>query len=177
MNSKECLNAVLDMLNYEQVNECDKKGLLRTIKQDLDRLEKLEKELKQTKLNFRNSQTHSKNHYKKLKEKYEKLEKAYKNNEVMVRDLNELITRNLELKTELNRCQAYAQRCTNNISRYIIDNGKMKKALDILKNKIINLETLNISADLDTYHEILKDNPFYDKLTQEEFKLLKEAFR
>lgn len=44
MNSNGCLNKILDMLNYEQVDECDKKGLLRTIKQDLDRLEQLEKE-------------------------------------------------------------------------------------------------------------------------------------
>lgn len=43
MNSKECLEELLSMLNYEQVDECDKKGLLRTIKQDLDKLEKLEK--------------------------------------------------------------------------------------------------------------------------------------
>ena len=44
MNSKECLNKILDLLNYEQVDECDKKGLLRIIKQDLDKLEQLEKE-------------------------------------------------------------------------------------------------------------------------------------
>ena len=44
MNSKECLEAILDILNYEQVDECDKKSLLRTIKQDLERLERLEKE-------------------------------------------------------------------------------------------------------------------------------------
>lgn len=44
MNSKECLEEILSMLNYEQCDECDKKGLLRTIKQELDRLETLEKE-------------------------------------------------------------------------------------------------------------------------------------
>lgn len=54
------------------------------------------------------------------------------------------------------------------------ENTKLKKALNILKNKEVSLETFKISADLDTYHEILKDNPFYDKLTQEEFELLKE---
>ena len=41
--------------------------------------ERLEKELKQTKLNFKNSQTHSKNCYKKLKEKYEKYFDALEN--------------------------------------------------------------------------------------------------
>ena len=45
MNSKECLNKILDMLNYEQVDECDKKGLLRTIKQDLEILEILKKNI------------------------------------------------------------------------------------------------------------------------------------
>lgn len=42
MTSKESLNAILDMLNYEQIDECIKKDLLRIIKQDLNRLEQLE---------------------------------------------------------------------------------------------------------------------------------------
>lgn len=42
MTSKECLEAILDMLNYEQVDECDKKSLLRIINRDLEKLEKLE---------------------------------------------------------------------------------------------------------------------------------------
>ena len=50
MNSKESLNAVLDMLNYEQVDECDKKGLLRIIKQDLELLEILKKHIISKKL-------------------------------------------------------------------------------------------------------------------------------
>lgn len=45
MNSKECLYEILGMLNHEEVDECDKKGLLRIIKQDLNRLEQLEKAL------------------------------------------------------------------------------------------------------------------------------------
>ena len=45
MNSKECLNAILDMLNYEQIDECEKNNYLKTIKQDLDKLEQLEKAL------------------------------------------------------------------------------------------------------------------------------------
>lgn len=45
MNSKQCLEAILDMLNYEQVDECDKKGLLRTIKKDLEMLEIIKKHL------------------------------------------------------------------------------------------------------------------------------------
>ena len=48
MNSKECLYAILDMLTYEQVDECDKKGLLRIIKQDLELLEILKKYLEES---------------------------------------------------------------------------------------------------------------------------------
>ena len=73
MNSKECLYEILGMLNYEQMDVCEKHNYLKVISQDLDRLEK---ELKQTKLNFRNSQIHSKNCYKKLKKKYNNLKKA-----------------------------------------------------------------------------------------------------
>ena len=91
MNSKECLYEILGMLNYEQMDVCEKHNYLKVISQDLDRLEQLEKSVehyeatikrwgekyhllekqyKQTKSNFKNSQTHSKNCYKKLKEKY-----------------------------------------------------------------------------------------------------------
>ena len=45
MNSKECLNKILDLLNYEQIDECEKNNYLKTIKQDLDKLEQLEKAL------------------------------------------------------------------------------------------------------------------------------------
>lgn len=44
MTSKECLKAILDILNYEQVDECDKRNLLRIINRDLEKLEQLEKE-------------------------------------------------------------------------------------------------------------------------------------
>lgn len=45
MNSKECLNKILDLLNYEQVNECEKNNYLKTIKQDLELLEILKKHI------------------------------------------------------------------------------------------------------------------------------------
>ena len=47
MNSRECLYAILGMLNYEQVNECEKNNYLKIISQDLDRLEKENQELKE----------------------------------------------------------------------------------------------------------------------------------
>ena len=137
-------------------------------------IDRLKKELKQTKLNFRNSQTHSKNRYKKLKEKYEKLETAYKNNEVMVRDLNELITRNLELKDALNRCQETISAWMENHKSLIIDNGKMKKALDILKEKL----EIQLHQD-DEYFPIpmINGSEIFQNLTKEEYKLLKEVLQ
>lgn len=39
MTSKECLYAILDMLNHEQVDECEKNNYFKIIKQDLDKLE------------------------------------------------------------------------------------------------------------------------------------------
>lgn len=161
MNRLEEINRIIKLVKENNArNNVEIVSSLLALKLNL---ESLEKELKQTKLNFRNSQTHSKNHYKKLKEKYEKLERAYKNNEVMVRDLNELITRNLELKKEnqelqedylqmqgyydyysnenielnkeLKRCQEYIKKSTNDHKNLIIDNGKMKKAIKILKDK------------------------------------------
>jgi chromosome segregation ATPase len=102
----------------------------------INKCNKLEKELKQTKLNFRNSQTHSKNCYKKLKEKYTRLERAYKNNEVMTRDLNELINRNLELKKDYDLLdEDYDQLFAKFLERKN-ENEKLKQAIKVLKEKI-----------------------------------------
>lgn len=57
-------------LHFKEIFKTEYESILR----DLERLEKLEKELKQTKSNFKNSQTHSKTHYKRLIDKYLKLE-------------------------------------------------------------------------------------------------------
>lgn len=130
-----------------------------------DKVKKTEKELKQTKLNFKNSQIHSKNCYKKLKEKYTRLERAYKNNEVMTRDLNELINRNLELKDELKRCQETIESWCHNHKKLIIDNGKMKKAITILEDRKHILKYNGIDGALEL-----------GWLTQKEYELLKEVF-
>lgn len=50
MTSKECLYEILCMLNHEEVDECDKKGLLRIIRQDLELLEILKKHIISKKL-------------------------------------------------------------------------------------------------------------------------------
>lgn len=167
MTSKECLEEILSMLNYEQIDECDKKSLLRTIKQDLDRLEKIEKELKQTKRNFKNSQTHSKNCYKKLKEKYTRLERAYKNNEVMVRDLNELINRNLELKKVRDNYSDQLNYVWNIVNSLKDENTKLKQAIKFLKSKYKLTELSKIEG----YYTIGAK-----LITKEEYELLKEVF-
>lgn len=68
---KTCDNKSCPWKHYEK-SRCAFYGV---IKQDLGRLEKVEKDLKQTKSNFKNSQTHSRNCYKKLLDRYMGLEK------------------------------------------------------------------------------------------------------
>ena len=43
MTGNEALLEILSILNYEQVDECDKKDLLRVIKKELERFEELVK--------------------------------------------------------------------------------------------------------------------------------------
>ena len=129
-----------------------------------DKVKKTEKELKQTKLNFRNSQIHSKNCYKKLKEKYEKLERAYKNNEVMARDLNELINRNLELQKVRDNYSDQLNYVWNIANSLKDENTKLKQAIEILKDKL----------KINTYYISLIENE--DGLTIKEYELLKEVF-
>lgn len=111
--------------------------------------------------------------------------------EIVLKSLNrveQLENKNQELKEEKDfaweksreNWEKYQKECKE-VSELLsliekINEGLVRydKAWEILINKIVNLETLIISDDLDTYHENLKDNLFYDKLTQEEYKLLKE---
>lgn len=147
--------------------------------EQLKYIEHLEKELKQTKLNFRNSQTHSKNCYKKLKEKYTRLERAYKNNEVMTRDLNELINRNLELKDELKRSQETINAWMENHKKLIIDNGKMKKALDIFERQYIHIYYLRRTENVEEYNKMIDkfdEYDLFDYLIEEDYELLKQVF-
>ena len=79
MTSKECLEEILSMLNYEQIDECDKKGLLRTIKQDLDKLEQLEKEnqgLKKVRDNYSDQLNYVWNIVNSLKDENTRLKQA-----------------------------------------------------------------------------------------------------
>lgn len=194
MNSKEALNELFEVAGCERCGcaiECEEQmdkyhcvmceQWHNIIKKDLDRLEQLEKELKQTKLNFRNSQIHSKNCYKKLKEKYTRLERAYKNNEVMTRDLNELINRNLELKDELKRSQETISAWMENHKKLIIDNGKMKKAIEILKERLeLKLEVCH-NGGCTLNHKVIRgcitpNERCLRHLEIKEYELLKEVF-
>lgn len=210
MNSKEKIKNIKSVINEfyhkekcegrltECANDCWKsyQKVCDEIEQDLDRLKQLEKELKQTKLNFRNSQTHSKNCYKKLKEKYTRLERAYKNNEVMTRDLNELINRNLELGKDYDakdlECidllkenqrlkkvrDNYSDQLNyvwNIVNSLKDENTRLKQAIKILKAKLIPILLLQEVDTLEEYNEGLDDCDEY-RLTQEEFDLLKKVF-
>ena len=128
MNSKECLYEILCMLNHEEVDECDKKGLLRIIKQDLDKLEQLEKENQE------------------LKKTLNKTRKMGL----------EIIEEKEQLSNELHKLNCYRNIELNEIT-------KLKKALDILKEKI----------KLNTYYLSLVE--YDDGLTIEEYELLKEV--
>lgn len=167
MNSKEALERLnkhfnLDCYSFDS-DENSKVTEYSIIKQDLERLEQLEKQIKrwyekyafvekelvQTKKNFRNSQTHSKNCYKKLKEKYKKLQKE---NEKF------LVNKNL--------AQILAV--------------KYKKALDILKEKLdIKLE-IHHNGGCTLNHKIISNCVIPNErclryLEVEEYELLKEV--
>ena len=81
MTSKEALEEIIDYIKHERNDEHIPffvKCYINDINKDLDRLKKIEKELKQTKSNFKNSQTHSKKCYKKLKNDMNRLIKIIK---------------------------------------------------------------------------------------------------
>lgn len=166
MNNKEAIKAL--------VNDC-KLGIWSD--DSIDAIQcfvKLEKELKQTKLNFRNSQIHSKNSYKKLKEKYNKLEIANNNNEGLVRDNVKLMNRNLELEKENQELKITINSleldtCIPELRK---ENQKLKQEIKIIKEKYVVVAMIK-SCSLERYN-----NHVYEKfqLTQEEYELLKEVF-
>lgn len=106
-----------------------------------------------------------------LVDKVEQLEIANKNNEGLVRENVDLINRNLKLQDELKRCQDTINKWMNDNKQLIIDNGKLKQAIKILKNKF------EITIDKDKDNTYWLENEDYCKyITQEEYELLKEVF-
>ena len=211
MNSKS--EEALEKMYYGVGSEQENNENYMLIYKDLDRLKQLEKsvehyeaiikrwqekyafvekELLQTKKNFRNSQVHSKNCYKKLKEKYTRLERAYKNNEVMTRDLNELINRNLELKDKIKELEVLNENLNKYIDNFrqnaniqnLYDNQeiyKLKQAIKILKDKLKLDVSLYInggfSLEVKVNRNCISPNNVYLKhLEKEQAKLLKEVF-
>ena len=114
----------------------------------------LEKELLQTKKNFRNSQVHSKNCYKKLKEKFDKVKEVYHRN-------YELIQENQKLKETFKK---RAELCSE-FSEY---NRQYEKALDFLMDKF--------KLELKGNRLYFLYNNQYFELDKEQAKLLKEVF-
>ena len=106
-----------------------------------------------------------------IEKELDRLEITNKNNEGLVRDNVKLINRNLELEKELKRCQEYIQKSVNDHKNLIIDNSKMKKAIEILKNKRVNIPQL-LKTTFIVYNSLALLLG-YDKLTQEEYELLK----
>ena len=53
---------------------------------------------------------------------------------------------------------------------------KLKQAIDILKNKNVNIKLLRISKSVDSYNCFISGLNFCNNLTQEEYELLKEVF-
>lgn len=163
MNSKEALNNLFEITRCEgcsrecYVYEDEREDCIQwhmIIKQDLERLEKLEKELKQTKLNFKNSQIHSKNCYKKLKKKYDKLKHVLDDNEGLINGncvMNDIIE-GLE--------------CENESLKKTID--ILKDQLQLEKNILVNLDkTVEYNLRFGVYHSKYSVN-----LTQEEYEQL-----
>ena len=113
-------------------------------------------------------------------ERLEKLEIANKNNEGIVRENTDLINRNLELQDELKRCQDTIKKWMNDHKKLIIENGKMKKALDIYKTKYIHNLYLRRSKDVEEYNKMidkLSEFDLYDYLTKEEYEIFKEVYK
>ena len=111
---------------------------------------KLEKELKQIKLNFKNSQIHSKNCYKNLKEKYNRL----------LSSVEYLREENVSLENEIDFLRNQA-----------------KEVIDILINKRINIRFLQECKDVNQYNNWVSNLMNYLELTEGEFYLLKEYFK
>lgn len=185
MNSNEALDKLnkhfnLDCYSFDN-DENSKVTEYSIIKQDLDRLEQLEKQIKrwaekyafvekelmQTKKNFKNSQTHSKNCYKKLKGKYEQLEKE--NQELSIKNI-----RLKDYKINYQTAIAFMQAQKEEMKKEREENAKLKKALDILISKKVDVNHLKRTKD---FNGCNRTRHFYeaDYLMEEEYKLLKEV--
>lgn len=171
MTAKEALEILFTSYYYDG-NYHDFIEAREKLGQSLDRLEKLEKELKQTKSNFRNSQTHSKNCYKKLKEKYNKRVKENENNKGLVRENVELINKILKLQIDKKKLDLLEKAIKIFLKKpYVIE-----YFYDFIWNEeeqryVYNEECTSFDCD----GNIIKEK-FIFYLTKQEYELLKEVF-
>ena len=180
MTSKEKLNSIESLINefYHDMkckgnlNDCadecwkEYQEFCEDIKQDLERLEKVKKELNQTKSNFKNSQTHSKSHYKRLIDKYLKLEKENQ-------DLKELY--DFQSQLNLHRCKSIKELYEKNL-KLEDENSKFKKVIEILTTKEIHIVVLkqsNTYIEYNDYMNTMFGEKFWN-MSKEDFDLLKE---
>lgn len=135
MTSKEALEELYNNLGCEEcqnvkckykqstINDCD--VWRNTVKQDLDRLEKLEEDV-----------------------------------DDLLDDKLELVIKNKQQDTL--------------IGKLIEENSKLKKVIDILKNKGVQESFLKNTKNVNEYNKAIKHLNYFDELTQEEYDLLKE---
>ena len=123
----------------EPVETCDDYNLIMTIKQDLERIQQLEI--------------------------------ADRNNQNLVKTNVDLVNKNLDLQKENQELLIALENKNNEIKflKTVINDNKLKKAIEILKNKM--LITVNIPY---VWFED-KDNCLYFKVNQQEYELLKEV--
>ena len=163
MNSKECLNAILDLLNYEQIDECEKNNYLKTIKQDLDRLEKLEKEREEIETRLSSNETNT------FDEIATMIKKA-NGYDVLANKCKQLEKENQKLKEDLEESFDYNALRQLKINSLEDENTKLKKAFEILKNKF---EIKGVKEYLDGY--VIDTKLYYIGISQEEYELLKSV--
>ena len=151
MNSKEALKELTLMINREKhINsEWNKKiyDLEHIIKQDLERLEELEKE-------------------------YNNLKKDYDEKDLECIDLQleneELKKENQELKDKYKRRAETSKELNEALTQY-------QKAIEILKDKAVNVAKLLLSFKTDNKLDYYNDGLFSFRLTQQEYDLLREV--
>ena len=133
----------------------------------INKCNKLEKELKQTKLNFRNSQTHSKNCYKKLKEKFERGKEVYHRNYELIQENGKLKQENQELKEQVDyyKKEMESEQCFR--ENLQIDLIEFVGAIKILKDFFIIHQKNG---------DYLITATGFDKLSQMDYELLKRVF-
>ena len=147
MNSKECLNKILDMLNYEQVNECEKNNYLKTIKQDLDRLKNLEIANKNNEGLVREN-TDLINRNLELEKEKQEVETRLSSKETNTFDeIATMIKKSNSYDVLVNKCK------------------QLEKALEILQEVV----SLNCDNTLETERQFIR-------LSKEEYETLKEVF-